>query len=100
MAADASKKSDRVSEDLLEKYFSISREAFKMASEKIDPSMKKEAKEILEMSSRYISDAEFFRGRGDYVKAFAALNYAHGWLDTGSRLGIFNVSDSRLFVLK
>jgi len=35
----------------------------------------------------------------DIVNAFACLNYAHGWLDCGARLGIFKVADNRLFVV-
>ena len=33
------------------------------------------------------------------VNAFAALNYAHGWLDSGARIGLFDVKDSRLFTV-
>ena len=41
-----------------------------------------------------------FKKKGDYVTAFAALNYAHGWLDAGARLGIFDVDgDSTLFTV-
>ena len=35
------------------------------------------------MVSNYLSDAGHFRDRGDFVNAFACLNYAHGWLDSG-----------------
>jgi hypothetical protein len=49
------------------------------------------------MVSRYISDAKHFYNKNDYVNAFAALNYAHGWLDAGARSGVFDVHDSRLF---
>ena len=37
--------------------------------------------------------------KGNIVNAFAALNYAHGWLDAGARLGIFDVHDSKLFTV-
>ncbi len=34
------------------------------------------------------------------MNAFAAVNYAHGWLDAGARLGVFDVgADDRLFTL-
>ena len=37
---------------------------------------------------------------GDIVTAFAALNYAHGWLDAGARIGLFDVGhDSELFTV-
>ena len=35
----------------------------------------------------------------NYVLAFAALNYAHGWLDAGARIGLFKVKDNRLFTV-
>jgi len=28
------------------------------------------------------------------------LNYAHGWLDSGVRLGVFDVTDRDLFTVK
>jgi len=51
------------------------------------------------MASRYYSDAGHFRDKEDWVLAFAALNYAHGWLDAGARIGLFQVKDSRLFTV-
>lgn len=58
---------------------------------------KAQAEDVLDMAKRYFSDAEHFRKKGDFVNAFACLNYAHGWLDAGARLKLFNVKDSRLF---
>ena len=38
--------------------------------------------------------------KGDLVNAFASVNYAHGWLDAGARLGLFDVGlDDKLFTL-
>ena len=52
------------------------------------------------MAERYYSDAKHFAEKGDKVTAFAALNYAHGWLDAGARLGLFDVGeDDSLFTL-
>ena len=52
------------------------------------------------MVSRYLSDAKHFSDKGEKVTAFAALNYSHGWLDAGARLGIFDVEhDSVLFTV-
>ncbi|RLF89966.1 DUF357 domain-containing protein, partial [Thermococci archaeon] len=45
----------------------------------------------------YYSDAEYYYKKGDYVTAFAALNYAHGFIDAGVRLGVFKGEDDRLF---
>ena len=58
------------------------------------------AKDILGMVNAYHSDAKFFldEGRGD--DAFAAVNYAHGWIDCGVRLGYLDgKGDWQLFTL-
>ena len=63
------------------------------------PKMKSEREDFLDMIERYIKDAEHFEKKGEIVDAFAALNYAHGWLDAGARLGLFDVHDSKLFTV-
>ena len=58
------------------------------------------AEDILGMVNAYHSDANFFlsKGRGD--DAFAAVNYAHGWIDCGVRLGYLDgKGDWQLFTL-
>jgi len=60
----------------------------------------KSSRDFLDMAERYFKDAKYFIEKGDKLTAFAALNYAHGWLDAGSRLGLFDVKDGNLFVLK
>lgn len=58
------------------------------------------AEDILGMVNAYHSDAKFFldEGRGD--DAFAAVNYAHGWIDCGVRLGYLDgKGDWQLFTL-
>lgn len=85
-----------ISQEKLEKYFNITKQALEKAKQA--PSKKeKEKQEILEMVKNYISDAEHFQSKGDIVNAFAALAYAHGWLDCGAKLKIYDVKDSRLF---
>jgi hypothetical protein len=98
-------KTNLVCDKRLNKYFSITKKALAVAKKSINKSKKgKQEKEkeriILDMAQRYYDDALWFKKKGDYVNAFACLNYAHGWLDCGSKLGIFNVKDSSLFVLK
>lgn len=66
----------------------------------LEPNLKKAAEEFLSMATNYYTDAKYFFEKGDLINAFAAINYAHGWLDAGSKLGVFNVRDSKLFVLK
>ena len=93
------KKINLVCQARLKKYFSITEEALKMAEKSINKDKEKEAKEIIDMVKNYISDAKHFQSQGHYVNAFACINYAHGWLDSGARLRIFNVKDSKLFTV-
>ena len=58
------------------------------------------AEDFLKMATAYYSDADHFFEKGEYVDAFACVNYAHGWLDAGVRYGLFDVgSDDILFTL-
>ncbi|MEK6926592.1 MAG: DUF357 domain-containing protein [Nanoarchaeota archaeon] len=84
----------------LEKYFKLTSEALEEVKKNIIKGKEKEAKEIIEMVSNYLSDAKHFEKKGDYVNAFAALNYSHGWLDSGVKLDVFDVDDDRLFTIK
>jgi uncharacterized protein len=52
------------------------------------------------MVENYISDAKHFKSKEDYINCFAALNYAHGWIDSGVRLDVFDVKDDKLFTVK
>ena len=61
---------------------------------------RKLADDFLKMAEAYFEDAKDFEAKGDLVNAFACINYAHGWLDCGARIGLFDVgSDDRLFTL-
>jgi len=91
---------NEITDDKLKKYFSITEEAFAMAKESKDRMNLPEVRaDFLDMIERYIKDAKHFEEKGDRVDAFAALNYAHGWLDAGARIGLFDVHDSRLFTV-
>ena len=58
------------------------------------------ASDFLEMAEAYHSDGWHFFKEGDLVSAFACVSYAHGWLDAGARLGLWDVDeDDRLFTL-
>lgn len=91
---------DVVTKEKLDRYFSITGEAFEVVKKSVIDGKEAQAKEIFEMVENYVSDAGHFRDRGDYVLAFAALNYAHGWIDAGVRLDVFRVVDDRLFTVK
>lgn len=91
---------EEVTEEKLEKYFDITKRALKKAQESGNRTdMMEQREDFLDMVTRYLSDAEHFQQKGELVNAFAALNYAHGWLDSGARLGIFDVKDSTLFTV-
>ncbi|MBA3046152.1 MAG: DUF357 domain-containing protein [Candidatus Thermoplasmatota archaeon] len=61
---------------------------------------RKQAEDFLSMAQAYFQDANHFLEQGDYVNSFACVNYAHGWLDAGARLGLFDVGkDNALFTL-
>lgn len=62
--------------------------------------LRKVAEDFLTMARAYYSDAKHFRDKGELDKALANVNYAHGWLDAGARLGLFDVGgDDQLFTL-
>ena len=90
----------KVTEERLGRYFKLTEEAYEKAlnsKEKINLDGARE--KILDMVKRYIDDAHHFKKKGDIVTAFSALSYAHGFLDAGAILGIFDVHDSNLFIV-
>lgn len=90
----------RITNEKLSQYFLVTKSALEKAEASPNrTSLRKERIDFLDMIKRYVSDAEHFNSKGDKVNAFAALNYAHGWLDAGARIGIFDVHDSKLFTV-
>jgi hypothetical protein len=95
---DKPKKVNVVCDRRLDKYFGITGRALeKVKAAEKDNLREKEALDFLDMAERYFSDAKHFREQGNYVLAFAAVSYAHAWLDAGARIKLFKVSDSELF---
>ena len=89
-----------VTPEKLEHYFSVTKEALGQAKLHLNAAQQASAADFLDMATRYYDDAlYFYRQKNDLVLAFAALNYAHGWLDAGARIGLFKVKDSRLFTV-
>lgn len=91
-----------ITDEKLDKYFDVTSKA--LAKVKIVKqgtiNFEESAKDFLDMAQRYFDDAKHFKEKGDIVTAFAALNYAHGWLDAGARLGLFDVGkDNKLFTV-
>lgn len=93
------KKLSGIKKEKIEKYFLITGEALALAEKNVSVGRESDADLILDTAKRYFSDARHFEIKGDIVNAFAALNYAHGWLDCGARLGIFDVHNSKLFAV-
>ena len=91
-----------ISKEHLENYLEKTKTA--LAKVKISPPEpsfhKKQAEDFYGMAEAYYDDARHFFEEGDYVNSFACVNYAHGWLDAGARLGLFDVGgDDQLFTL-
>lgn len=91
-----------ITEEKLKKYFDITGKALKKAKIAAPKGthLFNAANDFLSMANNYYSDAKHFQQKNDFVNAFAALNYAHGWLDAGARIGLFDVKhDSKLFTV-
>ncbi len=94
---------DRITDEKLATYFSVAQRALdevKIITPK-GSHLEIVAWDYLDMAKRYFSDADYYyREKGDYVTAFASLNYLHGFLDAGARLGVFKVSSNELFAFE
>ena len=91
-----------ISNARIQKYIELTAKALGKVSiiDKLGTDNHSKAEDILAMVKAYHSDAKFFleEGRGD--DAFAAVNYAHGWIDCGVRLGYLDgKGDWQLFTL-
>ncbi len=90
-----------LTEERVEKYISITSEA--LGKLRISPPEKsfnrRLADDFLRMAKAYYDDAKESFAKGDLVNSFACVNYAHGWLDAGARIGLFDVGGDRLFTL-
>ena len=96
------KTNDTITEEKIDRYLAITKEALdKLKVVTPDRSFAKDLSDsFLEMATCYYNDAKKFRADGDFVTAFASVNYAHGWLDCGARIGLWDVGgDDRLFTL-
>ena len=93
---------DTVTEEKIDRYLDITKRALEKLRV-VTPERsfsKRMADDFLNMATSYYSDAKHFRENGDLVTAFAAVNYAHGWIDCGARIGLWDVDqDDKLFTL-
>lgn len=90
-----------ITKEKIDRYMEITTAALREAENSNNRirSLAKEREEFLDMIKRYIADAKHFELEGELVDAFAAINYAHGWLDAGASLGLFDVHNSKLFTV-
>jgi len=93
---------DLITEERLRRYMEITERA--LGTIIIAPPPRSFARRLsedfLQMARSYYEDAKHFRSEGNLVNAFACINYAHGWLDCGARIGLFDVGeDDQLFTL-
>ena len=91
---------NKITSEKIQKYKLVTKKALIVARDSVIKGKEKYAKEIFDMVENYVSDAEHFEKQGNLVDAFAALNYAHGWIDSGVRLDVFDVKDNKLFTVK
>jgi uncharacterized protein len=90
---------DKITKDSLKKYREITQKAFSIAKKSIAKNKKEEGDKIIEMVECYLSDSNHFEKKQDFVNAYGAIYYAHGWIDCGARLKIFEVTDDKLFTI-
>lgn len=91
-----------ISEEKLDRYIFLTSSAMEKLKITLPKKthLQKAAKDYLDMANRYYNDALHFKKIGKYVECFAALNYSHGWLDAGARMGLFDVEyDDFLFTV-
>jgi len=91
---------NKLTKQKIKEYHQLTTTALNIAKKSILKGKGKDAKEIIEMVSNYLSDAKYFEQNQDFINAFAAINYAHGWLDAGVRLNIFKTKNRKLFTIK
>jgi hypothetical protein len=91
-----------ISEQKLSHYLDITKKALDIV--KIlppeDSQLKKAADDLYSMALAYYEDAGHYKEQGDYVTAFACVNYAHGYIDAGVRLGLFRGDNSGIFAFE
>lgn len=90
---------NQITNEKIKKYFNLTEMALSKIKKNIISGKESEAKEIIEMASNYVFDARHFFNKENFVNAFGALNYAHGWIDCGVRTKVFNVKDNKLFTI-
>ena len=90
-----------VTKEKIEKYLKLTAEARAKATpiaESEEDLARLES--MMRMCDDYQADAKHFLEKGDLVRAFGAINYAHAWIDAAVRIGLMDGhDDDRLFTL-
>ena len=90
-----------VTKEKVEKYLALTAEARAKATP-IAASEEDVARldSMMRMCDDYQADAKHFLEKGDLVRAFGAINYAHAWIDAGVKLRLLDGhGDDVLFTL-
>jgi len=92
----------KITEEKMAKYLDITtraRKKVKIASP-VRSFDRRLAIEFMDTSDDFFKQAVDYRREDDFVRAFAAVNCAHAWLDGAARIGLFDVEeDDVLFTL-
>lgn len=93
---------NKITEARLDKYLKLTENALRKAriAKGLTKKELKAAEEYKLMAKSYHHDSKHFKAEGNWVNAFAAINYAHAWLDAGAMQGLFDVGkDNKLFTV-
>ena len=91
-----------VTTELLDRYISLTAEAREKATPLFasDTDEGQRLESMMEMADSYTSDAKWFVEKGDLVRAFGAINYAHAWIDCAVKIGLMDGhGDDEMFTL-
>tara|TARA_Y100001954_G_scaffold163502_1_gene173439 strand:+ start:2728 stop:3027 length:300 start_codon:yes stop_codon:yes gene_type:complete len=87
--------------DRVKHYLNITEKArLKATSLASNPDEESMLNTLLSMADDYANDAEYFLRKGDLIRAFGAINYAHAWIDAAVKLRLLDGhGDDQLFTL-
>ena len=91
-----------VTTELLDRYICLTAEAREKATPLFSPDTDEGQRlaSMMEMADSYTSDAKWFVEKGDLVRAFGAINYAHAWIDCAVKIGLMDGhGDDEMFTL-
>ena len=91
-----------VTSELVERYLALTNAAREKATPLFTPESEggKTLETMMAMADSYASDAKWFVGQGDLVRAFGAINYAHAWIDCAVKIGLMDGhGDDEMFTL-